>query len=84
MALAHARRWSDGMKGHKAVERLEYIEAVQQGREKEEHGIQMVGKSSLDRMKNQPNTGLRCLGTHTEKSKSNGPSARSTGIKLIK
>jgi hypothetical protein len=33
------------------VERLEYIEVVQQGREKENHGIQLVGKSSLDRMK---------------------------------
>jgi hypothetical protein len=33
------------------VEILEYIEAVQQGREKKEHGIQTVGKSSLNRMK---------------------------------
>ena len=33
------------------VERLEYIDVVQQSRDKEEHGIQMVGKSSLNRMK---------------------------------
>ena len=33
------------------VERIEYIEAVQRGQEKEEHGIQVVVKSSLNRMK---------------------------------
>jgi hypothetical protein len=85
MALATCKemeRWHE--RAQQAVERLEYIEAVQQGREKEEHGIRLVGKSSLNRMKNLSNTGLRCLGTHTEKSKSNGPSARNTGIKLIK
>jgi hypothetical protein len=42
-------RWYE--KAQQAVERLEYIEAVQRGREKEEHGIQLVGKSSLNRMK---------------------------------
>jgi hypothetical protein len=35
----------------KAIEIIKYIDAVQQGRDKEEHGIQMLGKSSLDRMK---------------------------------
>jgi hypothetical protein len=34
-----------------AVERLKYIDAVQQGRDKEEHDIRVLGKSILDRMK---------------------------------
>jgi hypothetical protein len=42
-------RWYERVQ--QVVERLEYIEAVQQGRDKEEHGIQTVGKSSLNRMK---------------------------------
>jgi hypothetical protein len=33
------------------VERIEYIDAIKQGREKQEHGIQMLSKSSLDHMK---------------------------------
>jgi hypothetical protein len=33
------------------VETLKYIKAIQQVQGKEEHGIQMVGKSSLNRMK---------------------------------
>jgi hypothetical protein len=41
-------RWNK--KAQKAVERLEYIEAVQQGQEMENHGIRLVGKSSLDRV----------------------------------
>jgi hypothetical protein len=52
MALATCKemeRWHE--KAQQVVERLEYIEAVQQGREKENHGIRLVGKSSLDRMK---------------------------------
>jgi hypothetical protein len=50
-------RWNE--KAQQVVERLEYIEAVQQGREKENHGIHLVGKSSLDRMKKSSNTGQR-------------------------
>jgi hypothetical protein len=50
-------RWNK--KAQKAVERLEYIEAVQQGREMENHGIRLVGKSSLDRMNKSLNTGGR-------------------------
>jgi len=42
-------RWHK--KAQQAVERLEYIEVVQEGREKERHGIRLVGKSSLDHMK---------------------------------
>jgi len=42
-------RWNE--KSQQVVERLEYIEAVQQGQEKEIYGIRMVRKSSLDRMK---------------------------------
>jgi len=38
-------------RAQQAVERLEYIEAVQQGRDKEKHGIQMIGKISISRMK---------------------------------
>ena len=34
-----------------AIERLDYIDVVQQGRYKEEHDIRMLGKSSLNRMK---------------------------------
>jgi hypothetical protein len=52
MALATCKemeRWHE--RALQAVERLEYIEAVQQGREKEEHGIRLIGKSSLDRIK---------------------------------
>jgi hypothetical protein len=52
MALATCKemeRWHE--KAQQVVERLEYIEAVQQGREQERHGIRLVGKSSLDRMK---------------------------------
>jgi hypothetical protein len=52
MALATCKemeRWYERVQ--QAVERLEYIEAVQQGRDKEKHGIQMIGKSSLNRMK---------------------------------
>jgi hypothetical protein len=52
MALATCKdmeRWYERVQ--QAVERLEYIDAVQQGRDKEEHGIQMLGKSSLNRMK---------------------------------
>jgi hypothetical protein len=47
MALAtHARTWSGGMKGcNKPVERLEYIDAVQQGRDKEEHDIRCWEKA---------------------------------------
>jgi hypothetical protein len=85
MALATCKemeRWYERVQ--QVVERLEYIEAVQQGREKEEHGIRLVGKSSLNRMKRSSNTGLKCLETRTEKSKNNGPDARSTGIKSIK
>jgi hypothetical protein len=42
-------RWHE--RAQQAVERLEYIEEVQQGREKEEHGIQLLNKNSLDRIK---------------------------------
>jgi hypothetical protein len=42
-------RWYE--RAQQAIERIEYIDAVQQGRDKEEHDIQMLGKSSLDRMK---------------------------------
>jgi hypothetical protein len=42
-------RWYERVQ--QAVERLEYIDVVQQGRDKEEHGIQMLGKSSLNHMK---------------------------------
>jgi hypothetical protein len=52
MALAACKemeRWHE--RAQQAVERLEYIEAVQQGREKEEHGIQLLNKNSLDRIK---------------------------------
>jgi hypothetical protein len=41
-------RWYE--RDQQAVERLDYIEAVQQGRDKEKHGIQVIGKSSLNRM----------------------------------
>ena len=52
MALATCKdmeQWYE--KAQQEVERLEYIEAVQQNRDKEEHGIQTVGKSSLNHMK---------------------------------
>jgi hypothetical protein len=52
MALATCKdmeRWYE--RAQQEVERLKYIGAVQQGRDKEEHGIQTVGKSSLNRMK---------------------------------
>jgi hypothetical protein len=42
-------RWHE--KEQQAVERLEYIEVVQQGREQERHGIRLVRKRSLDHMK---------------------------------
>jgi hypothetical protein len=38
-------------RAQQVVEILEYIEAVQEGRDKEKHGIEMIGKSSLNRMK---------------------------------
>jgi hypothetical protein len=52
MALATCKdmeRWYE--RAQQAVERIKYIDAVQQGRDKEEHDIQMLRKSSLDRMK---------------------------------
>jgi len=52
MALATCKdmeRWYE--RAQQAVERLKYIEAIQQGRDKEEHGIQTVGKISLNHMK---------------------------------
>jgi hypothetical protein len=52
MALAACKemeRWHE--RAQQAVERLKYIEAVQQGREKEEHGIWLLNKNSLDRIK---------------------------------
>ena len=42
-------RWYERVQ--QAVEIIKYIEAVQQGQDKEKHGIQMIGKSSLNRMK---------------------------------
>jgi hypothetical protein len=42
-------RWNE--RAQKSIERLKYIDAVQQGRDKEEHDIWMLGKRSLDRMK---------------------------------
>jgi hypothetical protein len=39
-------RWYE--KAQQVVERLEYIEAIQKGREKEDHDIQLVSKSSLN------------------------------------
>jgi hypothetical protein len=41
-------RWYERVQ--QVVERLEYIEVVQQGRDKEKYGIQMKGKISLNRM----------------------------------
>ena len=41
--------WYERVK--QVVEILEYIESVQQSRDKEEHGIHTVVKSSLNRMK---------------------------------
>jgi hypothetical protein len=38
-------------KAQQVVERLEFIEVVQKDRENEDHGIQLVIKSSLNRMK---------------------------------
>jgi len=38
-------------KEQQVVERIKYIDAVQQGWNKEEHNIHMLGKSSLERMK---------------------------------
>jgi hypothetical protein len=43
------KKWHE--KAQLVVERLKYIEVVQQGRERENHGIRLVGKSSFDRMK---------------------------------
>jgi hypothetical protein len=51
MALATCKemeRWHE--KAQQAVERLEYIEVVQRSQKEENHGIQLVGKSSLDLM----------------------------------
>jgi hypothetical protein len=42
-------RWYE--RAHQMVKRLEYIEAVQQGRDKEKHGIEVIGESSLNRIK---------------------------------
>ena len=42
-------RWYE--KAQKVVERLEFIEAIQKGWEKEDHNIRLVSKSSLNRMK---------------------------------
>jgi hypothetical protein len=41
-------RWHE--KEKQAVERLEYIEVVHRSQKEENHGIQLVGKSSLDLM----------------------------------
>jgi hypothetical protein len=49
MICKEMERWYE--KKHQLVERLEYIEAFQQGRDKEEHGIWVVGKSSINHMK---------------------------------
>ena len=52
MALAACKemeRWHERVQ--QVVERLEYIEVVQQGQEKEEHGIRLLRKNSLDRIK---------------------------------
>jgi hypothetical protein len=38
-------------KAQQKVERLKFIEEVHKGREKEDHDIQLVSKSSLNRMK---------------------------------
>jgi hypothetical protein len=42
-------RWHERVQ--QSVERLEYIDVVQQGRDKEEHGIWVLGKRILDCMK---------------------------------
>jgi hypothetical protein len=52
MALATCKdmeRWYE--KAQQDVERIEYIGAVQQGRDKEEHDIRVLSESSLDRIK---------------------------------
>jgi hypothetical protein len=49
MTCKEMEKWHE--KAQQAVERLEYIEAVQQGREKENHGIRLVGKISFNHMK---------------------------------
>jgi hypothetical protein len=52
MALTSCKemeRWYE--KAQRVVERLAFIEAIQKGREKEYHNIQLVSKSSLNRMK---------------------------------
>jgi hypothetical protein len=48
-ACKDMERWHE--RAQQAMERLEYIEAVQQDREKEEHGIRLLIKNSLDRIK---------------------------------
>jgi hypothetical protein len=78
----YIERWYEDVQ--RVVEILEYIEVVHQGQEKEEQGIRMMGKSSLNRMKWSAEYWVICLETHTKKYKSNGPNARRTGIKLIK
>jgi hypothetical protein len=42
-------RWYE--KAQQAIDRIKYIDTVQQGRDKEKHNIQMLGKSSLDCMR---------------------------------
>jgi hypothetical protein len=52
MALATCKdmeRWYE--KVQQAVERVDYIGAVQQGRDKEEHDIRVLNESSLDRIR---------------------------------
>jgi hypothetical protein len=52
MALATCKdmeRWYE--KAHQAVERIDYISAVQQGRDTEEHDIRVLRERNIDRIR---------------------------------
>jgi hemerythrin len=70
-------RWYE--KEQQVMERVDYINAVQQGRDIEEHDILVLKESSLDRIKKSVNIGKKWLRNLIGKSKKNGPSARESG-----
>jgi hypothetical protein len=80
MALATCKdmeRWYE--KAQQAMERVDYISAVQQGRDTEEHDIQVLKESSLDRIKKSAEYWEKMARNLIGKSKKNGPSARKDG-----